>query len=579
MYSLVTIESLEPRTLLSGTSAPALHFAFVGPPPIAPALVVPFAVLPLATTTSTASTAAGQALPAAADGSRPAIVPPHIQVVILAPDASMDSVNAGVSGPASDSSVDLRRIVNLGNLTPGVTRPAVFDMDGHAPAVANETEWNAPTEVAGADAAAPSGPAGPNVVSLPSEPRMEVEGSFDPAEGVLTVQIPVGPMTQSIRVVLHPPLGLPDGQAAVFGQISLIDPSGLTLAQIDPDAGNPGPLPQDLTVAMQNPPAGGQLVVRLTGVQGAPSAAGSQSPSTLQSNVPFVLDVQSESQPSGETSAATTEQPGWVGTLAVTSAGSTSQPSQPGSSASTGDSSSDLAISDQTTEVPQSSVPVNDGSGNSDSDGYYVRMATGPLVSRSSGPLGPVLAASGADLTPPVDRHERALFQEIPNLNRENDSENSLDSAGTGRLAMAQVEDDSARSGPEPGERHVTVVLGAGGFPMKVTSRSVGDRAGLAGLLAALPQPDQPPSPVPSDSQSGSLAATPVPPVELTAQVSYRADRRGYPDYLKAAWALVLGLGLTSGPLFSDLITSFRRKTSRWRPVARAGKSGDGSAA
>ena len=57
--------------------------------------------------------------------------------------------------------------------------------------------------------------------------------------------------------------------------------------------------------------------------------------------------------------------------------------------------------------------------------------------------------------------------------------------------------------------------------------------------------------------------------VELTAQVAYRAERREYADYLKAACVLVLGLSLTSGPFFSDVITSLRKKTSRWRPVGR----------
>jgi len=165
-------------------------------------------------------------------------------------------------------------------------------------------------------------------------------------------------------------------------------------------------------------------------------------------------------------------------------------------------------------------------------------------------------------------------LQEIPSSDRENDSERPIDSTSRGQWAVVRVDDDLSR-GPA-GERYVTVVLGAGGFPMKVTSRSSGDRAGLAGLLAALPAPVEPASS--AESQPGSFAATEDGSAELTAQVSYAADRRNYPDYLKAACGFVLGLGLTSGPLFSDLITSLKRKTPRSLPEARAGDAGDGSA-
>jgi hypothetical protein len=495
-------------------------------------------------------------------------------VVILPADTGIDSNAGSAAGGAAQQSAtwkDVRRTVNLGDVGslngPGATSPAVFAFDGPAPAAVasgpnNSVQGGATNPPASNDSG------GQYVLDLPPEPRLEVDGVFEAAQGFVSVQIPVGPMTQSVRVVLHPPLDAPAGQIPALGQIFLVDSAGLTLAQIDPGTTAAGTPPQDLTVAMLNAPEGGQLVVRVTTIPATQSVAGPQSSFTSQSNVPFVLDVQSQNQQTEESPAATATEPGWVGTFAVTYAPQSNQSTQSTHSVTSGDPATDVAVSGQTAEVPPAGMPVNDGS--SDSDGYYVRMATGPLVSRSSGPLGPVLAASGTDLTPPVDRHERALLQEIPILDRETDPERFIHAIGEGRWAVAQSEEESAPA--DLGERYVTVIFGAGGFPIKVTSRSLRDRAGLAGLLAALPAPAEPPAP--AGSPPASLAAIPALPLELTAQVSYPVDRRVYPDYLKAACGLVLGLGLTSGPLVSDLITSLRKKTSRWLPADKTGKTG-----
>jgi hypothetical protein len=511
------------------------------------------------------------ALPNGAMGSGPVSSAPHFQVIILPLDASIDpAVTASAAGSGlSASPVDLRRTVNLGDVASlrpaGVPRPVFFNVDGHTPGPDIGSGSNAPSDFAGPVASPQVSAPNDYFVSLPADPRMELEGNFDPADSSVTVQIPVSPSTQSIRVVLRGPLGLPDGSTVVLGQIALIDPNGSTLAQFDPVTGSPSPFPQDLTVAMQNAPAGGQLVVRLTSVPGTGNAAGPQSPSTSQSNVPFVLDVQTQNQSSENLPAATAVEPGWVGSFAITYAPQAGQsPQSPSaSSASIGDSSGNAPATDQTTEIPPAGTPVNDGS--ADGEGYYVRMATGPLVSRSAGPLGPVLAAAGTDLTPPVDRHERALLQEIPMLDQERESDSLIHSICEGRWAVAQIDEESVAS--EPGERHVAVVLGAGGFPMKVTSRASRDRTGLAELLAALPAAVE--SPSSPESLPGTLAAIPELPVELLAPVAYRADRREYAGYLKAACGLVLGLSLTSGPFLSDVITSLRKRTSRWRPVAR----------
>ena len=64
------------------------------------------------------------------------------------------------------------------------------------------------------------------------------------------------------------------------------------------------------------------------------------------------------------------------------------------------------AASTQDAPPPASSValePVLDSS-----DGFNLRVPTGPFASRSTSPLGPLLAGIGNDPTPEVDRNERA---------------------------------------------------------------------------------------------------------------------------------------------------------------------------
>jgi hypothetical protein len=558
-------ESLEARTLLSGYSGLERSLALIAPPPAVPGLVLPLAVVGAG-----AKTEAGPAVHVNQPG--PIIVVPQVRVIVLAPVAGAASVAA--DSAASDAGGAMPGTVNFGNvasLRAAGAPPEVFESGAgpqlQAPASSLQL---APSQAAMALSLA-SGVSAGYAVNVPADPHVEVEGSFNGAAAVVSVVIPVGPSTQSVHVILHPQPDTPNGLSPVLGKISLLDPSGETLAELDPGPSTSNVLPDDITVAMQNAPAGGQLVVRLTGLQNGQSVAGSQPLATNQANVPFLLEVQSQNQASDSQSAANTPATEAVGTLATTPTPSWGQTPPPATFTSGDGSSSGGSVSDQAPTVPQIGTPINDES-TGDGGGYCIRMAAGPLVSRSAGPLGPVLAASGVDLTPPVDRHERALLQEIPNLDRENDSENTLDSGSTGRSALAEVDKDSAPSDSQPGERYVTVVPGAGGFPMKVTSRPWGDRAGLAGLLAALPQPVQQPSAADSPPGPGSVASVPTAPIDLAAQspLSSPEGRRRYPGYLKAACGLVVFLGLTSGPLFSDLVTSFRRKTSRWRPLRGA---------
>jgi hypothetical protein len=576
------MESLESRILLSGNQAPDPRGAFVGPLPVAPALLVPIPVLPTASVAAGVNPAGGAPLaeaggaPESVNGVLTEVAAPQIRVLILATDANLDPVTqegiAGAPNSLSGQTKDLAQVVNLGDIAELPANreltPLTFVVAGHS-AGTTESGLNAASPGGSTDGPAQSDANSRNVVNLPSAPRLEVAGTFNPNDGTVDFRLPVDPLTQSVHLVLRPPPGAANAASPTLGKISLTGPSGLTIAEIEPGPAPDSTLVEDLTVAMENPPEGGQLVVRVKGVPAQQQvAAGSVPPSTFQSNVPFLLDVQRQDRPQSESSSSAATEPDWFGTLAAQSSGQFSLWQQWANPASSGNPSSEVAVSDQPTEIPPMGGPVNRGA---EDDGYYVRMATGPLVSRSSGPLGPVLAADDIDPTPPVDRHERALLQEISTLDREEESASSVYSISPRQRALAEREDDSP--GPEQTERAVTVVLGAGGFPMKVSSRLSGDRTGLAGLLAALPALDAPPSS--ADALARSLAAPPDRSVELVSEVSSPANRRGYPDYIKAACGLVLGLGLTSGPLFSDLIASVRKRSPRWISRLRSGRRRD----
>ena len=134
-------------------------------------------------------------------------------------------------------------------------------------------------------------------------------------------------------------------------------------------------------------------------------------------------------------------------------------------------------------------------------DGFNVRVPTGPFASRSAGPLGPILATSEADLTPPVDRHERGLFQEIEGLN-DDDAANVTErrSQLASVDASAVLGHDQRSSEADPTEGPVVALTRGGGFPLKVTGLASGQRADLPALLASLPATSD------SERQNASLA-------------------------------------------------------------------------
>src|SRR5262249_42541746 len=147
----------------------------------------------------------------------------------------------------------------------------------------------------------------------------EVAGSINSTVGYVAVQIPVGPQTAGVRLVLRSLMGIARGETPALGKILLMDSTGETLAEIHPRAAQANGYPPDRTIAMENAPTGGQLVVKVTSAPPALGMAGALPESTSPSNVPFLLDVQRQDQPVADESSQTITGSNWFGTVAVPS--------------------------------------------------------------------------------------------------------------------------------------------------------------------------------------------------------------------------------------------------------------------
>ncbi len=263
--------------------------------------------------------------------------------------------------------------------------------------------------------------------------HLDLPGLLDPGEMSMTYEIDVDSAPQILGMSLH--YAGNGGEMPVLGNVELMSPSGVPLAEIGAQPGGPANPPQSMTLYLKNAPAGGHLDIQvLAAAAGSSETAGSSATTTPSGvataplvgsgnwNVSFVLDVQkqdSSSLPQDAGSVLPTT--GAIGTLIA------AQPIQSGSFAT----SSSSAVPDNVPEStavaetlpastrvidPSTATATTDSDSTSTEGVGFTRIATGPLASRSAGPLGPTLASIDADPTQAVDRHERALSQEIDGL-------------------------------------------------------------------------------------------------------------------------------------------------------------------
>ena len=418
---------------------------------------------------------------------------------------------------------------------------------------------------------------------LPDTRHLEVEGTIDPSQNYLTLRIPVGPTTRELGLSVRGSSGSGTFLGPVLGQMSLVDRNGKTLAHLDPlvDDQTGGPT-EDVTLSLNDVPVGGSLIVQIAAtasVASGPSAtaAGPASPpSSASSPVPFVMDVQRLETGASSAAVGTGSLPGQfagVGQLVIgTLTGTVDRQGQ--SLSANGATASPQSFGSATTVAvdPGEPAPVSEEGTIVDSEpsDFGARIATGPLAARAAAPLGPNLSNVSIDQAPAIDRHERALSQEITS-NDSDEDQTTQEVADSGeKLFEAQDRVVDGKAGGTYTQETATVsIAGLGPLPLKASGLRLHDgRSEMDALHAALADS------VRSEDHPAELAAGDLDPeallVSLVSPTSSGRDRRPTPDYLTSACILALGMGLITGPIIPDLLRLIPSRSSRWRSV-RAG--------
>jgi hypothetical protein len=412
---------------------------------------------------------------------------------------------------------------------------------------------------------------GANSLIVPDLRHVEVDGTLSADHTWQGYQIPVGPTTMWLQLSMSTPDGSNRAEAPVFEQMSLLNPAGRTVGELGPGSGQGVGASQDLIVWLRGAPAGDQLLVQIgtaASATGAPGGSPSVTGPVGNWIVPYVLNVQRDEQDSALPDASPAQGQVSLGTLVFTLSPQGGGFSFSQTSVESPDATGATALNIQQV-VAAALGSAADGSVPESSDGYNVRVSTGPLASRSAGPLGPILASSEADLAPPVDRHERALFQEIEGLPGDDGTgltKGRYELTSLGLSSISPVEPGGSESNSTGGT--VVAVSHGGGFPLMMTASGHTRRTDRAALLASVPATPTSDTAVADAAQSDRSTAEVQ--VALAEESHSSTGHSEVPDYVKAACGLALGLGLTSGPLFPDLLTRAPARLPKWLRSLRA---------
>ncbi len=308
----------------------------------------------------------------------------------------------------------------------------------------------------------------------------EVSGSVGPGDPVTDVTIPLGLGTIGMKLMMRAESDTAPSEQPVMEDLMLDDQTGTTIQAFSPPTG-PGAAPaQNLYLALHDAPVDGHLVVQVTTASVAESAAGTSAAGTSTPaspaagpNVSFTLYVQRQQSPElASESAMPAQGQTALGTVTFQSSSLAADPSS-ATTVSTGDADNGAPAAQEAAIA--SSTDTGASSEAELPDGFNLRVLTGPLASRSSGPLGPILADAEVDPTPPVDRHERALIQDIEGLEQDDGPVSTLgrpELAGT--AVPGTLPDDSLASVDDPEDGGVVRVPHARGLALAATAHQSG---------------------------------------------------------------------------------------------------------
>jgi hypothetical protein len=559
-----SLEELESRVLLFGGQFEQSLPFHAGDPPVQPAaiaLVAPPLALDLeAIAIGGLNEPTGEAAPVALPGigSPPLaqINPVHVFFVGQHDFGGLASAGSLDPGEASSSSVQGAHpmIVSMGsgtatNGTGEFALSASTSFYGPIPLARSFVGiWDPGAETAGS--------------SVPYPREGEFAGAVGAVHPLISLPAPAGSMTGSVELFFQPAEVAGPGLVPFFGRLAFLNSEGGALFQVSPDSEQGQPTVQLLNAVLHEASVDGHQLAQVASPPGASSAGPgvtSTASPTPNSSASFVVDVQRQEESGQQGGSPPAQAPVAFATLLAPSSWQAGLPLAFQQTAALADTSAGAGQGGQEILIDSTNATA-DGAG--PADGFNVRVPIGPLASRSAGPLGPVVADWEIDLAPPVDRHERGLFQELDGLGADDEADlGGWRSQLASAARPAGLDEDSPASDIERSSGSVIALTGGGGFPLKVTGLVGGQRAEAAALLASIPTSSTERAASRPAEQRGT---TDVVPDTLAAQAGGAGDQSDWPDLLRAACGLALGVGLTSGPLFSDLLASVHSRLPKW---------------
>ena len=198
-------------------------------------------------------------------------------------------------------------------------------------------------------------------------------------------------------------------------------------------------------------------------------------------------------------------------------------------------------------------------------------ISVGPLASRGSAPLGPLLGTIQGDRTHSIDRDERAFDLAMEQLGSGVGLEIALVGPQVQTDSVGRESADPQSVSPRDASGSLTPLRGTGGFPVLVSSSGATQAdTDATALLATLPK-----SLVPGASADDPALVPDLTPLTLSRPEEQASDEAARTDFLTSACGLVLGVGLATGPLYPDLIGLVR--TCLPRAVRPPGKTRRGA--
>lgn len=411
---------------------------------------------------------------------------------------------------------------------------------------------------------------------VPWSQDVKVSGTVPAANGSTVWSIPIGPQTSSLKVDVSPDETAQTDMRPAVDELDLVSHDGSVLASmqgVSAATASQGPH-QDINIDFSNIPTGAQLLLRLVASPGISTPVTTQSSSLPTSTptsaptptsasvgttgtgvgVPYKMEVQrSDSPVTVVTIGAAYPFASPVSSVAnglivagnLLGPGSTTLAST--AARASGLQPVDLRLAGKSEEA-QSPEAIPDRA--ADQDGLSApEISVGPLASRGSAPLGPLLGTIQGDRTYSIDRDERAFDLAMEQLGSGVGLEIALvgPQGQTGSVGRDSADPQSVS--PPDASGSLTPLRGTGGFPVLVSSSgATQSNTDATALLATLP---------PALGRDASPADSSVPdltPLTLSRPEEQARDEAARTDFLTSACGLVLGVGLATGPLYPDLI-------------------------